>query len=39
MMNTDNGRSIKDAIGQIIHEGDRVDFAIEDGMAKLLNFS
>lgn len=26
MLNTDNGRSIKDAIGQIIHEGDRVVF-------------
>ena len=26
MMNTDNERSIKDAIGQIIHEGDRVVF-------------
>lgn len=24
MMYKDNGRSIKDAIGQIIHEGDRV---------------
>ena len=26
MMNTDNKRSIKDALGQIIHEGDRVVF-------------
>lgn len=35
MMNTDNGRSIKDAIGQIIHEGDRVVFCYRgwDGKA------
>ena len=39
MMNTDNGRSIKDAIGQIIHKGDRVVFCYRgwDGKkAKLL---
>ena len=39
MMNTDNERSIKDAIGQIIHKGDRVVFCYRgwDGKkAKLL---
>ena len=35
MVNTDNEHSIKDAIGQIIHEGDRVVFCYRgwDGKA------